>query len=242
MNNLYEKISDWPLPKGISALVSYNLATADAYEYGQFNLALHVGDDAKRVEANRLTLLKSQPSLKAIQWLNQTHGTQVVHACGNGVTLNADACMSNTRGLAAAVLTADCLPVLFVNQQGSQVAAAHAGWRGLANGILLNTLKYFSKASEVSVYFGPAIGFDAFEVGQEVRQAFSWAHANCFKSAQGDKLYANLYAIAEQQLMQAGVQQCYGGQHCTYTQSEYYSYRRTPVTGRQVSMIWLDSY
>lgn len=240
MNNLYEKITDWPLPKGVSALVSHNLLSATSDVYGQFNLALHVGDDAKKVRASRLKLLKSQPSLRAIQWLNQTHGTQVVNACGNGVTLNADACVSDAQGLAAAVLTADCLPVLFVNQQGLQVAAAHAGWRGLASGILLNTLKHFSKASDVSVYFGPAIGFDAFEVGQEVRQAFSWAHDNCFKPAQGDKLYANLYAIAKQQLMQAGVQQFYGGQHCTYTQGEYYSYRRTPVTGRQVSMIWLD--
>lgn len=240
MNKAYSLIDDWPLPKGVSALVSHNIKGENSSVYGDFNLALHVGDEAKKVKTSRARLLKSQSSLKGIQWLNQTHGIEVSKACGNAVTINADACVSQEKGLAAAVLTADCLPVLFVNQQGTQVAAAHAGWRGLANGILLNTLEYFKNPNEVSVYFGAAIGFDAFEVGLEVRQAFSWAHDLCFKPSEHDKLYANLYAIAKQQLAQAGVRQFFGGKHCTYNQPEYYSYRRQSITGRQVSMIWLE--
>lgn len=240
MNKAYSLIDDWPLPKGVSALVSHNIKDENSRVYGDFNLALHVGDAAKKVKANRARLLASQPSLKAVQWLNQTHGVEVVNACGNAIALNADACVSQEKGLAAAVLTADCLPVLFVNQQGTQVAAAHAGWRGLAQGILLNTLAHFKKPNEVSVYFGAAIGFDAFEVGLEVRQAFSWAHDSCFKPSKANKLYANLYAIAKQQLAQAGVHQFFGGKHCTYNQPEYYSYRCQSVTGRQVSMIWLE--
>lgn len=240
MNKPYKLLTDWPLPEGVSALISQCNGQFDTCAYGSFNLALHVGDDPQNVKANREALLASQPSLKAIQWLNQTHGTDVAMACGAKVTLDADACVSRTLGLAAAILTADCLPALFVNQQGTQVAAAHAGWRGLAHGVLLNTLAHFENPDQVSVYLGPAIGFDAFEVGPEVRSAFAWASDACFKASLKDRLYADLYALAKEQLFRAGVAHIYGGNECTYHQPQYYSYRQTPITGRQVSMIWLN--
>lgn len=236
----YKKIQDWALPKGVSALISQAVDVCAANPYGTFNLALHVGDNAHKVRRNRQQLLGAEPSLRAIQWLNQTHSSEVVLASGNCVTPFADACISRTLGLGAAVLTADCLPVLFCDAKGIQVGAAHAGWRGLAQGILLNTLAYFAKPQEVSVYFAPAISQAAFAIGKEVRHAFYWATDACFYQAANGQLYANLYALAKEQLTRAGVQQFYGGTGCTYQQPEYYSYRQKQQTGRQVSLIWRD--
>ncbi len=237
----YKKIQDWCLPKGVSALISHAVGVSDDNPYGAFNLALHVGDNPHRVIKNRQQLLACEPSLRAIQWLNQTHSTEVVYACGHAVTLFADACVSNIQGVAAAILTADCLPVLFCDATGSQVAAAHAGWRGLAQGILLNTLGHFSNPKEVSVYFAPAISQAAFAIGNEVRQAFSWASDACFYKDTKGQLYGNLYALAKEQLSDAGVTQFYGATGCTYQQQAYYSYRQRPQTGRQVSLIWRHS-
>lgn len=231
----------WPLPAGVRALISTRLGGVSSAGFSSNNLALHVNDDAQAVRANRLQLLQSQPSIYSIQWLNQVHGNQVVKAIGGTVTLQADAQYTQQPNLACAILTADCLPVLFCNQQGTQVAAAHAGWRGLANGILLNTLATFARPEDVSVYLGPAIGFAAFEIGPEVKAAFPWASSNCFRQGQGDRYYANLYQLAQEQLKRAGVTKIYGGEFCTHSDSaRFYSYRRESVCGRMASLIWLE--
>jgi len=139
-------------------------------------------------------------------------------------------------------MTADCLPVLFCDQKGTQVAAAHAGWRGLAAGVLLETLNTFEEPSKVSAYLCPAIGPEAFEVGPEVKAAFAEAPDVCFHKGHHDRWYADLYELARWQLMQAGVGEVLGGKHCTFSEPEqYFSYRRDGVTGRQASMIWIES-
>ncbi len=231
---------DWDLPAGVGAAVSTRLNGCSAAPWDRNNLAFHVGDNPQHVATNRHALLTSLPDVRAIQWLQQVHSADVVRACSGSVTLTADAVYSSDRGLACAVMTADCLPVLFCDDAGTQVAAAHAGWRGLADGVLLNTLATFADPAAVRVYLGPAIGPQAFEVGPEVAQSFPWADAAHFRQGRGDRLFADLYGLAREQLERAGVRQIAGGNLCTYAQSElFYSYRRDGQTGRMASLIWL---
>ncbi|MDF1763024.1 MAG: peptidoglycan editing factor PgeF [Oleibacter sp.] len=241
-------IPNWSLPKGVEARFSgrrFDVAPFNDVSkppYDEFNLGLHVGDDPQAVHANRTQLLASLPGAKHIQWLEQVHGTEVVEASNEPFCATADACTSNRAGVACAVMTADCLPVLFCDVSGERVAAAHAGWRGLANGVLLRTLAQFDRPADVLVFLGPAIGPTAFEVGPEVRLAFAWATDDCFSTGHGDRYFADIYAIARQQLMTAGVQNIEGGDHCTFLEREqFFSYRRDGVTGRQVSLIWKSS-
>lgn len=232
----------WPLPKGVQAAFTLRSGGHSDAPYHSNNLALHVNDDPAAVRRNREKLIKAL-GVKQVQWLNQVHGNQVVLATDTHSTPNADACFTNQTDLACAVLTADCLPVLFCAADGSQVAAAHAGWRGLAAGVLLNTLAQFSQPSQVQVYLGPAIGPTEFEVGPEVRAAFPWASAACFKAGQGDRLLANLYALAQEQLAQAQVANIFAPDAqqpwCTVQQAQaFFSYRRDGETGRMASLIW----
>lgn len=230
---------DWPLPPGVSAWITTRNGGCSEIPYSSNNLALHVGDNKIAVQQNRQTLLRRLPNVRAIQWLNQTHSNQVVEAVGSSVIANGDAVFSKEPGLACSVMTADCLPVLIATKDGSQVAAVHAGWRGLAAGILKNTLAQFS--SGVTVYLGPAIGPQQFEVGPDVRQAFDWASDDCFQPDRGDRLMANIYQLARETLMAAGVNEIHGGEHCTVTDAErFYSYRREGQTGRMASLIWIN--
>ena len=230
---------DWKLPHGIYAAFTGRNGGVSQSAYDSFNLGNHVGDSPTDYKKNRQLLLQSLVGVNQIQWLKQTHGTEIVEACGASVTLQADAVTTTQKGIACAVMTADCLPVLFCDEQGERVAAAHAGWRGLAAGVLLKTLSQFTNPTRVRAYLAPAIGFDAFEVGPEVRDAFYWASDQCFAPGKGDRLFANIYQLAREQLSCAGVQKVSGGQHCTLTEKEiFFSYRRDGVTGRQVSLIW----
>lgn len=239
---------NWALPDGVHALSADRWWSTDGDHndsdtYAGFNVALHVGDDADAVESRRRALQRQLVGVHTVQWLDQVHGTDVVEA--GGEVASADACVTERAGVACAVMTADCLPVLFCSDDGQRVAAAHAGWRGLANGILLNTLAHFD-ARSVRVHLAPAIGAHAFEIGDEVRAAFSWASGDCFIRHNG-RLMANLYALAREQLESAGVVNISGGKGCTFADTivhhqtcvpRYYSYRRDGVTGRQVSLIW----
>lgn len=230
---------DWRLPDGVQAAVTLREGGCSQAPYASNNLALHVGDDPVAVAANRRVLWQQLPGVCAVQWLNQVHGTEVIRAAGGSVIPVADAQFTREAGLACAVLTADCLPVLFCAADGSQVAAAHAGWRGLAAGVLLNTLRTFQCPERVLVYLGPAISAVNFEVGPEVRRAFPWASDDCFRPGTGDRLYADLYQLAREQLQGVGVVDIQGGDDCTYAQSgQFFSYRREPRTGRQASLIW----
>lgn len=191
-------------------------------------------------------LLPSEPC-----WLKQVHGIEVVPADKRFQGQAADASFTREIGYVSCVMTADCLPVLFCNTQGTQVAAAHAGWRGLLDGVLEATLSTFDTTDNIMAWLGPAIGPDAFEVGPEVRAGFVEKDTNndkAFKpSALNEGKYlADLYELARHCLKKAGVERIYGGQYCTYLDKDdsqefrFFSYRREGVTGRMASCIWLE--
>ncbi len=249
--------ADWPAPASVRTLISTRGGGISQHPFESNNLALHVGDSPQYVAANREQLVAAEPSIEWIQWLRQVHGVAVVDADCPDQTPDADACITDIPGIACAVLTADCLPLLLCDRQGTQVAAVHAGWRGLAAGILPNALKRFAaEPRDILVYLGPAISQVHFQVGPEVRQAFmasadalalgavyakSVDHAFAPSSKAGH-FQADLYDLARSQCRTLGVGGIYGGQFCTYSdERRFYSYRRDGETGRMASLIWLAS-
>ena len=232
----------WPAPPNIRALVTTRADGASSPPYDSFNLGDHVGDDPAAVASNRAVLRESCPSEP--KWLKQVHG--VVVACADSLTeaVEADASVAFQTNTVSAVLTADCLPVLFCNQAGTVVAAAHAGWRGLAGGVLETTLNAMNAApTDILAWLGPAIGPQAFEVGEEVRAAFVGdlpETGAAFKPSLPGKWWADIYLLARLRLLRAGVNKIYGGGLCTFTErSRFYSYRRDQTTGRMASLIWM---
>ncbi|KAA8996217.1 polyphenol oxidase [Affinibrenneria salicis] len=235
---------DWPMPKTVGACGTTRNGGLSLAPYASLNLGNHVGDNADTVLANRLRLsagagLPAQPV-----WLNQVHGTHVARLpLGQDDGVTADAAYTNQAGTVCAVMTADCLPVLFCSIAGDEVAAAHAGWRGLCAGVLEATLSHFqAPADRIMAWLGPAIGPQQFEVGAEVREAFITSDP---RSAQaflphGERFLADIYQLARLRLQTVGVQKIYGGQHCTVSEAQkFFSYRRDGVTGRMASLIWL---
>lgn len=238
--------ASWPVKPSIHALTTTRLDGVSEAPFAGLNFAFHVGDDPAHVEQNRQILQKALGLKKPAQWLEQVHGCGVVKAAADDCPMAADACWSDEPGLACAIMTADCLPVLFCDRAGSRVAAAHAGWRGLAGGVLENTLAVFDDPAEVQVWLGPAIGPLAFEVGDDVFLAFCEeqplaSDAFVRSPTNPDKWLADIYQLARIRLNAAGVTDIYGGDFCTFTDSEYfYSYRRDGQTGRMVSLIWIE--
>uniref|UniRef100_UPI0035C6FEB6 purine nucleoside phosphorylase YfiH n=2 Tax=Serratia quinivorans TaxID=137545 RepID=UPI0035C6FEB6 len=237
-------LPDWPLPAGVKACSTTRHGGISLPPYDSLNLGTHVGDDARAVEDNRQRLVEGAGLPQMPVWLEQIHGTRVVRLDGQTpADLRADAVYSNVPGQVCAVMTADCLPVLFCSQAGDEVAAAHAGWRGLCNGVLEQTLAAFAaEPGCISAWLGPAIGPQQFEVGPEVRAAFiavDDAAAAAF-TLQGDKFLADIYLLARQRLQRAGIHAIYGGDRCTVSEiSHFFSYRRDGITGRLASLIWL---
>lgn len=242
----------WAAPATVVALVTTRRGGVSKSPFDSFNLALHVKDNATDVDSNRALLQGLLGESIHLQWLEQVHGTQIVHAERGAGECRGDAVFIDTPGLAGVVLTADCLPVFFAARDGHSVAVAHAGWRGLADGILERTLAGFSvPASEVIAWLGPAIGPCHFEVGAEVREIFlnstedeqlrARIDAEGFRPAtDAGKYLADLYALARLKLLAAGVSSVSGGEWCTYCDvSRFYSYRRDGVTGRMASVIGL---
>ena len=232
----------WPAPANVKCLSTTRTGGASIAPYDAFNLGVHVGDDIHYVKQNRQILSDVLPSEP--MWLNQVHGIEVVHGSSYHGVCDADASFATDANQVCAVMTADCLPVLFCNRQGTQIAAAHAGWRGLLDGVLENTVSLFDDPAEVMAWLGPAIGPGAFEVGQEVKDGFCAKNAAtevCFKpSLNPGKWLADLYSLARLRLAAVGVNQIYGGDACTYSdQARFFSYRRDGVTGRMASCIWL---
>lgn len=232
---------DWPAPARVRTCVTTRAGGVSLVPYDSLNLGDHVDDDVLAVTENRLRLKKTLGCQPA--WLRQVHGTRVVEADVT-VVAEADASWSATPGIASAVLTADCLPVLFCDRAGTRVAAAHAGWRGLASGVLERTLDALAvPPGEVLVWLGPAIGADAFEVGAEVRAAFVDEHAQAGVAFRPGtlpgKYLADIYQLARIRLAACGVDAVYGGGLCTVSDPRFYSYRRAPRTGRFASLIWL---
>ena len=256
---------NWPnLPAHVHAITTTRNGGLSSGVYGDvngvagFNLATHVGDDFQTVLANRTKLNQALP--QDVIYLSQIHGSVVIDAGLRREHCEADACFTAELDMPCAVLTADCLPVLFCDRDGTVVAAAHAGWRGLADGVLLQTLQQMRICTdtEISAWMGPAIGAHEFEVGAEVKLAFERSMGNVdahftpsTKSSnkssnqlqhQEGKYLADIYGLARQQLRQHGVEQVYGGDYCTVTQTElFYSYRRDGVTGRMASLIWMSA-
>jgi len=236
-------VPEWPAPRGVRALITTRAGGVSGGAYAGLNLGLRSGDDTETVVRNRASLRQSLPAEP--NWLRQVHGTTVVEAGGVRGSPEADAAFTRRSGAVCAVLTADCLPVLLCDEQGTVVAAAHAGWRGLCAGVLEQTLRAMDRPpAALLAYLGPAIGPAAYEVGAEVRQAFVDADPEseaAFAPGKPGKFYADLYALARRRLVRSGVARVYGGGYCTYTECErFYSYRRDGATGRMASLIWME--
>ena len=236
-------LPEWPAPSRVRALVTTRAGGKSHGPYASMNVAAQVGDGPDAVAHNRELLRAVLPTDPI--WLHQVHGTQVVDAAAVSDIPSADAVYTRVRHVVCAVQTADCLPVLLAARDGSVVGVAHAGWRGMAAGVIENTLDAMHlKGDAAMAYLGPAIGPDAFEVGGEVLEAFAAADPDmrdAFKAKGEGKYHADLYALARLRLRRVGVQAVFGGGFCTYTQAErFYSYRRDKITGRMASLIWID--
>ncbi|ELO1025891.1 peptidoglycan editing factor PgeF [Pseudomonas aeruginosa] len=234
---------DWPAPARVRACVTTRSGGVSQAPFDSLNLGAHVDDDPRAVEENRRRLterLECRPS-----WLDQVHGVTVVEADPSRV-LRADASWSAMPGVACTIMTADCLPALFCDRSGTRVAAAHAGWRGLAAGVLEATVDSLGvPGDELLVWLGPAIGPRAFEVGGEVRDAFVAAHAEArsafVPSANPGRFMADIYRLARIRLSAHGVTAVHGGGFCTFSDTaRFYSYRRSSRTGRFASLVWLQ--
>jgi polyphenol oxidase len=242
---------DWPAPDNIRSAITTREGGKSSGVYAGFNLGTHVQDDPLNVQANRQLLCHELQLQKTPQWLEQVHGNKIVEAQADGRVRTADACFTREQGLACVVMTADCLPVLICDKQGTQVAAVHCGWRSLSQSILEKTISTFSTSpQDLLVYLGPAISAKHFEVGMDVLEAFfetsrSAQHTDKIAAAflPGKRplhFYADIYALAKAELDSLGVKNIYGGGACTFAESDtYYSYRRDGVTGRMASLIWL---
>ncbi|HUX90399.1 MAG TPA: peptidoglycan editing factor PgeF [Gallionellaceae bacterium] len=236
-------VPEWPAPANVRALQTTRKGGASVEPYTSFNLGSHVGDNPLAVSRNRMLLEPLLPSEPV--WLNQVHGIRVADAGHAGCLPEADASVTTHPGAVCVVMTADCLPILLCDDQGSVVGAAHAGWRGLCDGVIESTVSAMNvPASTLMAWLGPAIGPGEFEVGDEVRAAFVAQQAqaaSAFVPGKNGKWLADLYQLASLRLNALGISRIYGGGLCTYSEAErFYSYRRDGVTGRMGSFIWLD--
>jgi YfiH family protein len=233
-------LPDWPAPKNIHALTTLRTGGVSTGLYSSLNPATHVGDDPDLVVQNR-TIIRETLALPAEPvWLQQIHSNTVVDAAKVEALPQADASYSHAANVLCTVMTADCLPLLVCSGDGACVAAVHAGWRGLLDGVITNTILAM-QSGNLLVWLGPAIGPACFEVGTEVRGAFvkkSAAFASAF-TQQGDRWLADIYQMARVELSFLAIDKIYGGDFCTVTEHErFYSYRRDKETGRMASLIW----
>jgi polyphenol oxidase len=237
---------DWPAPAHVRALVTTREGGVSRDAYASLNLGAHVGDDPAAVAENRRRLVEAAALPAEPIWLSQVHGLGVAKlAADSKPGIEADAAMTDSPGVVCAVLTADCLPVLFCDRLGTRVATAHAGWRGLAGGILEASVEAMDTPPEdLHAWLGPAIGPAAFEVGDEVREAFVARHpaANtAFIPSPAGRWLADLYTLARLRLAACGVRSVHGGGECTFTDAQrFYSYRRDGDTGRMASLVWIQ--
>ena len=235
---------DWPAPARVHALTTTRAGGVSEGSWSSFNLAVHVQDAPAAVTENRRRLRAALKLPAEPLWLTQVHGTAIASA-DNGPGCEADGGYADRPGVVCAVLTADCLPVLLCSRSGDEVAAVHAGWRGLAGGVVEAALDRFrAQPDEMLAWLGPAIGPAAFEVGDEVRQVFLVDDPGAevaFRSNRPGHWLADLYVLARRRLARQGVTAVYGGGLCTYSDAErFYSFRREPVTGRMASLIWIE--
>ena len=253
-------VPSWPAPANIAAAITTRNGGCSTSPWNSLNLAFHVGDNPESVKQNWQSVSEQLNLPSTPQLLNQVHGIEIVEVGGckeisNEIIPAADGCYTKSSHNVCAVMTADCLPILLCNTAGTEVAAVHAGWRGLAAGVVSNAVKqFFSPSTDLMAYLGPAISQQNFEVGPEVRQAFlsSSSHEHvqykinaCFtlsdSEGEADRWMADIYGLARIALYQVGVSQIYGGDFCSYADTEqFYSYRRDGQTGRMASLIWIS--
>ncbi len=245
-------VPDWPAPPRVRAMITTRAGGVSVGTYSTFNLGYSTGDDESAVNTNRARLNSLLP--EAPRWLKQVHGANVLEAEKVLNRPEADASVTRCPGTVCAILVADCLPLLFTDREGSVVAAAHAGWRGLAGGVVDNTVAAMAArgaaARDVLAYIGPGIGPRAFEVGDDVYEAYTAGDpgaAAAFTRRVQDredvkgKWLADLFILARRALERCGVDQVYGGGLCTYSDpARFYSYRRDRITGRMGAFIWRE--
>lgn len=246
---------DWPAPANVRAVSTTRTDGVSRGPYASFNLGTHVGDDPRAVAENRLFLRSELNLSHEPRWLMQVHGSRVItleDGIGAQVAANpwkhatGDAAVARTPESVCAIMTADCLPALFCDRAGKTVVAAHAGWRGLAAGVLENTIAAMRiPPREILAWLGPAIGQEAYVVGEEVRQTFLASQGQeadqAFEPAGTGQWHCDLYQLASQQLRRTGVTHIYGGGFCTWSERErFFSYRRDGECGRMATLIWLE--
>jgi YfiH family protein len=246
-------LPNWPAPSQVKSLFTTRVGGVSQGRFASLNVGDHVGDDSEHVKHNRDQLCQQiSKTPESVHWLNQVHGTDLLEVRGNRIShakLDYDGSVTCEPSQVLVVMTADCLPLLICDQSGAQVAAVHVGWRGLCAGIIETAVRRFADSSKIMVWMGPAISQVAFEVGQEVFDAFcidDIANVPCFKAVDGQKgkWLADLYALARVRLKRVGVSAgaIFGGEYCTYSMPEqFYSYRRDGQTGRMASLIWLSN-
>jgi hypothetical protein len=237
---------DWPAPEHVRAFVTTRHGGVSSGEFASLNLGTASGDNIQHVSRNRLIVREHLPSTP--RWMAQVHGTQVADLDRLGEAddvSTADAAVTGTPGTVGVVLTADCMPLFLCDSTGYRVAVAHAGWRGMAAGVIENTVASLkADPRDVIAWMGPAIGPEAFEVGPEVREAFlarDPGAEDAFEPGANGKLMADLYELARRRLERAGVNEVYGGGFCTYREPDrFFSYRRAQRSGRMGAFIWME--
>ena len=235
---------DWPAPSWVRAVTTTRSGGHSHGAYASMNLAAHVDDDPQTVAANRAALREALALPAEPVWLHQVHGRGIVDADHAEPGTEGDGAVSCAPGAVCAVLTADCLPVLLCDRAGTRIGAVHAGWRGLAGGVIEAACARLNlPASDLMAWLGPAIGPRAFEVGAEVRNTFI-AHDPAAAAAfepHGERWHADLHRQAHQRLAALGITEVHGGEWCTYEDSaRFYSYRRDGATGRMATLIWIE--
>ena len=236
-------VPDWPASSNVRAFVTTRPGGASSGPYASFNLGLRTADDPAAVAANRNALRALLPGEPV--WLKQVHGSRVIYADVPAALPEADAAVARNAGTVCAILVADCVPVLLTDDAGTTVAAAHAGWRGLAAGVVENTVRAMRcPPAGLMAFLGPGIGPRAFEVGSDVRDAFLAGDPDArsaFVAQAPGKWLADLFALARRRLARAGVSSVFGGGLCTHSDpARFFSHRRNPVTGRMAALIWRD--
>jgi len=235
---------NWSAPKNVHACTTTRSGGVSAAPFDSFNIATHVNDNIDHVKKNRAQLKKTLQLPNEPIWLDQVHGNLVIDPA-NRQSLTADGIYTDQKNLVCVIQTADCLPILLCNKTGTEIAALHGGWRSLSKNIIQEGIaKFHSLPSDITVWLGPAIGPNQFEVGNEVREIFCTLDNHLktvFKSLPNNRWLMNIYKTAEIFLQHCGVTNIYYDYYCTYSDPKhFYSYRRNHVTGRMATLIWME--
>lgn len=238
-------VPDWSAPSHVHAVSTTRNGGLSRANYQSMNPASHVNDDAHAVTANRLLIQQALGFATQPHWLNQYHSTRILDLDHKNTDNKADGSTTTRDGVVCVVMTADCIPVLLTDRQGQRIAAIHAGWRGLAAGVLEGGVRQFSGDQDLLAWLGPAIGPDKFEVGEEVIEKLSTGGVtgtDWYRESTGSgKWLVDLYKLASLRLQNAGVTELSGGGYCTFSdEKRFFSYRRQGDCGRMATLIWLD--